>query len=231
MARSDDGTNDEEDDAPETHREHRLAKNPRATDPDEAGPRDPAAEMHEAAGTGSGLEDVLEGDGDVSKSTQAELEDALGDVDFLGGAEPVEKGDGDTADLSWSDEDFNPPTEADLLAQIRDELELARMSAEDREHALKSVTTDARHGTDGATEAADALAAFDRLEQDRERADELGDLLEDYVDASPEHGLEDPLAEVTAWLREQAEEMADGEERRRVTDALDRLPETGRTPA
>lgn len=219
---SDDG--EDGDDSPRTYREHKLAKNPRTKDPDEAGPRDPAAEMHEEHGTGSGFEDVLEGDGDVSKSTQEELEDALTDADFLG-VDPVAKGNNDQVDLSWSREDFeDDPTEADLLAEIRDEL--AQMNAADRERALKSLTRDSTHGTtDGVSAAADAVATLERIEDAlaaEEQAEMLEDALNAYVEASPENGLEDPLGDVVAWLREQAEDM-DPEERGRLMDTLDRL--------
>jgi hypothetical protein len=179
--------------------------------------------QYTGVGEGGGFEDIYEGDGEVSKSTQAELEDALGDVDFLGAAETVEKGESDQIDLSWSDEDFNPPTEADLLAQIRDEL--AEMNAEDRERALKSLYDDAAALSAADTGQADAVATLERIE-DALAAEEQAELLEEalnaYVEAAPENGLEDPLADVVAWLREQAEDM-DPEERARVMDTLDRL--------
>lgn len=229
---SDDGEND--DDSPRTYRDHQLAKNPRASKPDGRTRADLTRENRERHGLTSGFEDVLEGDGDVSKSTQEELEDALADADFLG-AEPVAKGDGDRVSLSWSREDFeDDPTEADLLAEIRDEL--ARMNAADRERALKSLADSGAgrrwvglldaEGTDEST--ADAVATLERIEE-RLAAEEQAEMLEAalnaYVEAAPENGLEDPLRDLKEWVREQAEDM-DPDDRERVTAMLDRLEAT-----
>jgi hypothetical protein len=232
MSHQNENDSDPGEDDPKTYRDYKRAKNDRLKDPEDAGPRDPA-EGFEGVGEDIGFEDVLEGDGDVSKSTQAEMKDALADADFYGinGVRRA-KDDTDSVDLSWSREDFEgDPTEADLLAEIRDEL--ARMNADDRERALKSLADTGAgqrwvglldaEGTDEST--ADAVATLERLEERlaaEEQAEMLEGLLNAYVEASPENGLEDPLRDLKEWLREQAEDM-DPEERGRVMDTLDRL--------
>jgi hypothetical protein len=53
------GTDPDDSDEERTYQEYKRAKNPRANDPEEAGPRDPAAEMYEEVGIGSGSSFVL----------------------------------------------------------------------------------------------------------------------------------------------------------------------------
>ena len=65
---------------------------------------------------------------------------------------------------------------------------------------------------------------LDHLEalEGEEQADALEDLLNTYVEASPENGLEDPFRDVQAWVEKRAKHM-DPDERRRVMNTLDRL--------
>jgi len=118
-----------------------------------------------------------------------------------------------------------------LLEDIRDRLDaLDHPTPAARKAAEKALT---RADTQGTSEDIQTLTnrTLDRLEalegalEGEEQAAVLEDLLNAYVEAAPENGLEDSLADVVAWLREQADGMEDPEERRHVTDALDRLPD------
>jgi hypothetical protein len=222
------GTDDGEDD-PKTYRDYKRAKNDRLKDPEDAGPRDPA-EGFEGVGEDVGFEDVLEGDGDVSKSTQEELEDALADANFYGingprrpedGVEKAEDGDSLTPTKAEIERELNPPQESeeDLLRDIRGQL-----------HALnRQAEFGSSGGGSGVSKSGNAVELLETIEDELERqepGEEQAELLEDalnaYVEASPENGLEDPLRDVLAWVAEQAEDM-NPDERGRVMDTLDRL--------
>lgn len=98
-------TDGESEDEPNNLREHRISKNPRYADPEDAGPRDPATEQERE----SGFEDVLEGDGATAKSVQEQLDSIVEGWDPLGTDEPKQT---EPADLTWSEEDFaDDPTE------------------------------------------------------------------------------------------------------------------------
>jgi len=175
----------------------------------------------------SNLDDA--GESDVSKSRQEKLVDALEDENYLGIDGPRRpEVDTKPVDLSWSKEDFKPvPTEVGLLAEIRDEL--AGMNAGERERAVKSLYDDMAAVSGADTEQDDVVATLERVEDrlaaeeparlTEEQAEQLEDIVNVYVEAAPENGLEDPLSEVWDWVADVASAM-EGESRRQVYAAL-----------
>jgi len=239
---SSDGTDDGEDD-PETYHEHKIAKNSRFKKPEDAGPRDPSKEF-DSVGEGGGYEDIfdVEGDSDVEKSMQEELEDALADTNFYGidgprrpesGVEKAEDGDPLSPTKAEIERELNPPMESekDLLRDIRGETHALNRKAEfggsgggsgvskagmNAVELLETVEDELEH-RDGATEEIEGAAQLTE-----EQAERLEDALNTYVEAAPENGLEDPLRGVQAWVEKRAKHM-NPDERRRVMNTLDRL--------
>lgn len=199
---SDDGTNGEDaDDSPRTYRDYKLSKNPRATDPDEAGPRDPAAEMREQAGIGSGFED-LGADGDVEKSAQETLEDALDDWDPTG--TDVAKADGERVSLSLSREDIEEASLSGeekrlrLLEDIRDRLAAIDAPTPSAKQVLREAASDA--DLSKSQNAVDLLESIeDELERQEGKAEAAKDAVEQYVEDGGD--LSDPLSEFATFLR------------------------------
>jgi hypothetical protein len=241
---------DDPDDEPKTYRDYQVAKNPRASKPEENDdPMDPA-EGFEGVGGDDWQADVAKGlredlpedmvkDADADDRTPMEtVLDALGPGMVAKDAGPDTDAEGVTG-LEWTREDIEQVKMSSeekrlaLLEDIRDRLDaLDHPTPAARKAAEKALTRSDTHGTGEDIQpltdrTLDQLEALEGALEAEEQAAELEDLLNAYVEAAPENGLEDSLADVVAWLREQAEGMEDPEERRRVTDALDRLPDTG----
>jgi|GEM_PF-3433491 len=143
MSNPDDGDDDADGDDAKTHHDYRIAKNPRATHPDDAGPRDPAQDRDDE----TGFEDIFPGDGTTLKSAQEEVEAAL---DAEGwdplGADPVEKGeDGEKRRLSLSEAD----------------LEDVRRSPDERREDLLRQAVGELHRLNRAVESGDSLTRKD----------------------------------------------------------------------
>ena len=234
-----DGTDDGEDD-PETYHEHKIAKNSRFNKPEDAGPRDPSKEF-DGVGEGGGYEDVLdvEGDSDVEKSMQEELEDALADTNFYGidgvrrpesGVEKAEDGDPLSPTKAEIERELNPPMESeeDLLRDIRGEVHALNRKAEFSDSGggssvskagmnaveLLETVEDELGRRDGATE---EIEGATRLTEEQTQV--LEDAVNLYVAAAYENSVDDPLTDVVAWMQDQAGEM-DGQARQKVYAAL-----------
>lgn len=111
-------TDGDSEDEPSNFREYRLSKNPRFSDPEDAGLRDLA---QDGQGHASGFEDVLDGDGATAKSVQEQLDEVVEGWDPLGAGE---QGATEPADQSWSEEDpEDGPIERELLTDARGRLD------------------------------------------------------------------------------------------------------------
>lgn len=195
--------NDDGADEERSYTEYQRSKNPRANDPDDAGPRDPAAEMREQAGIGSGFED-LGTDGDVEKSAQETLEDALDDWDPTG-TDPLEKDEGQRVSLSLSQEDLAEASlsgeerrEA-LLEDIKDQLKRIDGPTADAESVLQKAAADADLGKARST--ADLLVS---LGEELERQEALAETAKMAVEAFADEedaDLSASLSEFVTWLR------------------------------
>lgn len=234
-----DGNSGDGDDEERTYREYKLEKNPRAHDPDDAGPRDPAAEMREEAGIGTGFE-ALEGDGDVEKSMQETLDDALEDADFVG-VEPVVKGeDGEKVRLSLTQADIEEAQQSPedrreaLLRGIRAELHALNRQAE-----FDGSGDGSGAGTAVSKQGENAVELLEHIEDELERQDEeegeptegptglteeqaqaVETALNLYVETEEENSVDDPLADVVAWMRSQASDLENNQARGQVFAAL-----------
>jgi len=159
--------------------------------------------------------------------------DALGPGMVSKDAGPDPSGEAVT-DLEWTREDIEQVRMSGeekrlaLLEDIRDRLDaLDHPTPAARKAAEKALT---RADTQGTSEDIQTLTnrTLDRLEalegalEGEEQAAVLEDLLNAYVEAAPENGLEDPLRDVQAWVEKRAKHM-DPDERRRVMNTLDRL--------
>jgi hypothetical protein len=188
---SDPETDGDSEDEPSNLREHRISKNPRFSDPEDAGPRDPA---QDGEGHASGFENVFDGDGATAKSrpVQEQLDEVVEGWDPLGADE---QGATEPADLSWSEEDFEDgPTERELLADIRDRLD--EMDAPSRQ-ALQSARREAIE-KDDPVETLEAIEQ--RLEEKQDLAEAAQEAAEAYLEAG--HSLSDPLSEFVPFLRD-----------------------------
>lgn len=227
-----DGNSGDGDDEERTYREYKLEKNPRAHDPDDAGPRDPGAEMREEAGIGTGFE-ALEGDGDVEKSMQETLEGVVDDVDFLHLDDSAEGEERVKLSLTQADieEARQSPDDRQeaLLRGIQGELHALRRELEFGDSGGGSGVSKSGDAADLMGQAASELGDIeDRLERQEgeetvripeEDVQGFEDLLNLYVEAEEENSLNDSGREVLEWMLDQAGEM-EGEARRQVYAAL-----------
>jgi hypothetical protein len=210
-----------------------------------AGSRGPAKEF-EGVGEDAGFEDVLdvEGDGDVSKSTQEELEDALADANFYGidGVEKAEDGEKVRLSLTQAEieEAMKSPEERqeDLLRAILGELHRQGREAE----------FGGSGGGSGVSKSENAVELLETIEDELERqepgedgegegqAEEPTGLTEEqaqvlevaanlYVEADESHSVDDPLTDILAWMRDQAGDL-DGQARGQVYAALASIENT-----
>jgi Spy/CpxP family protein refolding chaperone len=239
---------DDPEDEPKTYRDYQIAKNLRASKPEENDdPMDPAAD-YDGVGSDDWQADVARGlledlpdhkvkDADGRTLMETAL-DALGPGMVSKDTEADGSGEGVT-DLSWTREDIEQVKMSGeekrlaLLEDIRDRLDaLDHPTPAARKAAEKALTRADTQGTGEDIQTLtdrtlDQLEALEGALEGEEQAEMLEDALNAYVEAASENGLEDSLADVVARLREQADGMEDPEEGRRVTDALDRLPDTG----
>jgi hypothetical protein len=189
---------------------------------------DPAREMLEAAGTGSGFED-LEADGDVEKSAQETLEDALDDWDPTGAEAP--KDSGERINLSLTQEDIEEASLTSeekrlrLLEDIRDRLLAIDSPNPSTKRVLREAARDADQSK--SENAVDLLESIeDELERREWKAEAAKLAAEKYVEQGGD--LSDSLSEFVTFLRgamPNTRDLDDEEEqaRRRALNRLTRL--------
>lgn len=242
------GTDDDGDSGEEErdYTAYKRAKNDRANDPDEAGPRDPAAEMWDEHRDGeTGFEDMETNE--TVKSMQERLAGIAEDVDFLG-LEEAE--DGEKVRLSLTEADIE---EAHQSPEERREALLRGIQAE-----LHALNRQAEFGGSGGDSGAatgvskhrdDAVELLGQIEDElegRERqrrqagpsleqlhslmegeeAEVVDQVLTAYTEADEDNSREDGLAGLAEWVQEVADDMEDDEEARRLLAARASLENT-----
>jgi len=235
-------------DEPTTRQEYVAAKHDRAGTPGD-GPSDPA---HGFEGVGGGFDpgtlDVGPDTGEVAKDTDGSDSETLQQTLQRAAAETwasettvKEELDLDPVDdVDWHAElRDQQKSERDILLEVRDELRGLDSPTPATKAALEKALTRAdgqaeRKGGEEPTrlmaETLEALDAMDEAlpgeggEQGDGDGGPDGEAVEDTLAAYVEQGggLEDSLAEMLTWLREQAEDVQDTETRQAILAALDR---------
>lgn len=169
------------DDDPANYREHKLAKNPRASKPEDAGPRSPAEEKSDDSWQDLG--DALVEDVPAAAEKAEDDENWVDRLEAAGAFDPgvsLEKADSnEEADPLWlSREDIEQAgisVEEQRLAVLEDIRDLlADGTVEERQRALKALQ---KVGTE--TDESDpfdrAINELDALEQELERREQAGE--------------------------------------------------------
>ncbi|WP_178915704.1 hypothetical protein [Natronomonas gomsonensis] len=200
------GTDDESDER-KTYDEYKRAKNPRANEPGEAGPRDPSAEMAEDHGIGTGFEDLSE-----TEATKKSYEEEVIDEGWSAfGTKGVEKEratpDSEKTGLSLTEADIRQAQQTpderreELLRGIRNELH-----ALNRKQEFDGASPPDRHLTEkGLTSLYDDLQSIVESESES-NAEELETALNAYCDDPTTGGLEDSIGEVLQYVQTGATE-------------------------
>lgn len=237
---------DEADEAeePGTYHEYQIAKNDRAAAPDPERPSDPA-EGFEGVGGGfdPGTLDMGPDTGEVAKDTdgsdsetlQETLEQAAAGTWASGHTVQKELEDLESVDgVDWAAELADKQkSEREILLEVRDELRGLDSPTPATKAALEKALSRADGQAGGKssenptalmTETLEALEAMDEALPDEGEAGPDGEAVEAVLEAYVEQGgsLEDSLADMLAWAREQAEGVEDTEARQAMLAALDR---------